>query len=152
MHGAPCRDRAGTATTSPRGVAGLRDRRGCLLDAAPGIERHRAQLAQDASVRVERDAYGRAVASPSDGRSPLLQLDQQRLQPFEAPVEGRGRWRRRRHKRSIVDDSLVVKNQMPAAMATIAITNEVASGTSGTSPTPRMPQRNVATTDAIGLM
>ena len=59
---------------------------------------------------------------------------------------------RLRHSLSIVDDSLKVKNQMPAAMATIATTIEVASGTSGSSPTPMMPHRNVATTDAIGLM
>ena len=56
------------------------------------------------------------------------------------------------HKRSMVDGSLTVKNQMPAAIAAIATTMEVANGTSGTSPTPITPHRNVATTEAIGLI
>lgn len=55
------------------------------------------------------------------------------------------------HRRSIVDDSLAVKNQIPMAIATNAVTTDVASAANGTSPTPMIPQRKVATTDAIGL-
>ena len=112
-----------------------------------GLRRPPAAVAAEC-LRLGDDGLGAFEAGAGVERD-RAQLTHRPRVPFELVVDG---VEAIGHRRSMVEGSLTLKNQMPAAIAAVATATDVASGTSGSSPTPITPQRNEETTEAIGLM